>query len=188
MKYQELEYKYKADHITPGQFVDFVSNNFDIIDILTARGHDKFFSNGNPNMFMRYRNGSGLNDNCELTIKKKITEKNSWNRVEVDVPLNKNKIDAELVEVFANILDFKYDFTILKLNYVIRTPGITFAYYIVNNKDSYLEIEANKGSFTNEDEAFEILHKAEKKLSELGITYNNRTKKSLYEMYRGKNV
>ena len=188
MAFRELEYKYKADHITPGQFVDFVSSNFDIIDILTARGHDQFFSNGDPNSFLRYRNGAGMNDNCEITIKKKTSDHNSWDRIEVDLPLNKNKCSQDVVEAFTEMLGYKYVFTILKLNYVISTPGVTFAYYIVNNNDRFLEIEANKGSFTNEDEAFEILSKVEKKLAELGLSYNNRTKKSLYEMYRGSNV
>jgi adenylate cyclase class IV len=188
MKFKEIEYKYKADNITPGQFVDFVSSNFDIIDILTARGHDQFFSNGDPNSFLRYRNGAGMNDNCEITIKKKTSDHNSWDRIEVDLPLNKNKCSQDIVEAFTDILGYKYAFQILKLNYVIRTPGVTFAYYIVNNSDTYLEIEVNKGSFDNEDEAFQILNVAEKKLAALGLSHSNRTKKSLYEMYRGSNV
>lgn len=183
MKFTEIEYKYKADHITVGQFVDFVSNNFEILDVLTARGYDYFFSKENDS-FMRYRIGSGMNDNCELTIKRKSTEKNSWNRFEVDLPLNKGTISYDVVEEFAKHVGYKYSFAILKLNYVIRTPGMTFAYYIVDGKDSYLEIEVNKGSFASEEEAFHVLNSTEKKLAPLGITHSNRTKKSLYEMYK----
>jgi adenylate cyclase class IV len=185
MKFIELEYKYKADKITVGQFVDFVSNNFDILDVLTARGHDHFFSK-EEGSFMRYRIGGGMNDNCELTVKRKNTDKNSWNRLEIDLPLNKRTIDYETVEEFAKFMDYSYVFTLVKLNYVIRTPGVTFAYYVVNNNDHFIEIEVNKGSFTSEDEALDILNRTEKRLGELGITHNNRTKKSLYEMYRGK--
>lgn len=187
MKFTEIEYKYKADHLTIGQFVDFVSNNFDILDVVTARGHDHFFAK-DKDSFMRYRIGGGMNDNCELTVKQKSTDKNSWNRLEVDLPLNKNAISYETVEAFARFMDYSYVFTLLKLNYVIRTPGITFAYYVVNSNDSFLEIEVNKGSFTSEEEAFDMLNRTEKRLGELGITHSNRTKKSLYEMYRGKHV
>ena len=183
MKFSEVEYKYKADHISLGQFMELISTNFEVVDIVTARGTDKFYVRGDGE-FARYRTGGGWNDNCELTIKQKTTKGNSWSRVEVDLPLNKNKVDEPTVTKFLTLMGFTYSFSLVKLNYVIRTPRMTFAYYVVDRKDAYLEVEANKGTFSSEEEAFDLLNSTEKKLEKLGISYRNRTKLSLFEMYK----
>lgn len=183
MKYAELEYKYKADAIGESQFLGFVATNFDILDMVVARGRDHFFGNGENDRFIRFRKGMGHNDSCEFTIKVKTQEGNSWSRAEVDIPLNKYKVDLDTIAEFTKHIGYDYQFSLDKLNYVIRTPGITFAYYVVNGNDRYLEIEAVKGSFTSEAEAFDILRRTEEKLGKLGISSRNRTKKSLYEMY-----
>jgi hypothetical protein len=186
MKFKELEYKYRADHISVGQFLDFVSTHGTIVDIVTARGTDYFFSNGDSG-FIRYRNGGGWNDNCELTLKRNTSTANNWNRVEVDIPLNKGRADYDTIKAFASEIGYKFKFSLTKLNYVVRTPGIIYAYYIVNGKDKYLEIEADKGAFKSEEEAFDVLRAREIELGELGITHNNRTKKSLFDMYKEEN-
>lgn len=180
-KFNEIEYKYRADKVGLLDFIEFIKREFKGKSAVESSGTDYFFSKAEGE-FLRYRKG---NDVEELTLKRKIERDNNWNRVEVDIPLSIGDVELDAVKKMAEMLGLSYRFNITKNTYVIRTPSLIFSYYYVNGKDCYIEIEAEKVD-QDTGKVFMALDAAEEKLKSLGIDKRNRSTKSLYEIYGGK--
>tara|TARA_Y100000033_G_C2667271_1_gene72548 strand:- start:79 stop:531 length:453 start_codon:yes stop_codon:yes gene_type:complete len=133
---------------------------------------------------MRFRRGLSP----ELTIKKKLNDKNNFDRVEVNLKLEND--DIKSVDATAELLGFKENFRIHKACWIYYFEHVDIVYYIVhdeNMKEKYrfLEIEflEHVEGFSTE-EKLNILNSYEKKLDSLGINAYKRMKRSLFEIFR----
>lgn len=184
MLFRELEYKYRADDLKLEEFLAFVSENFKIVDVVTARGVDHFYDDpADDTRFARFRQGNGPGAVMELTVKEKRELGHSFDRNEWDLPLNPSTTFAEASGFLEAAGKWKYSFSITKANYVVRCPDLTFAFYMVDGKDRYLEIEARKGAFESTEEAWAAVHEAEQLAGVIGAHPEKRITKSLRELY-----
>ncbi len=145
--------------------------------------------------FMRYRRPShGLdNDRKELTTKyKQDSAKNNINREEKN--LRVDKTSEETIQAFVEDVGYKKNFSITKTCHIYNFEDATLVFYSVydttdgkaSKMDNFVEIEVNEETVheLTEDEAWGIIEKYEKALSDIGISPQKRLRKSLFEMYR----
>lgn len=176
----ELEYKYKADDIKLTDFQKLMET-IGYSKKLEVSSWDHYYTNKEPNAFIRFRDSAAT---PELTQKRKTVSENNWSRVEVDLPLDRTKIDEKTVSAFVNLLGFEKNFKIFKSCFIYWTKEVNFVYYIVYSPDMeekgrFVEVEINKGSNADLDH----LNMYADKLKVLGLSPQNRMKKSLYEMF-----
>lgn len=179
----ELEYKYKADNVSLSDFKKTMQE-LNITKTLDVSSWDSYYTKGSEE-FVRFRNSA---TDPELTIKRKTKNSNNWVRTEVDLALNKNKINDETVSNFLELLNYKKNFKIYKSCFIFWTDDVNFVYYIVYNEDMkelgrFIEVEVNKNKASTVEHSISILNDYEKELGSLGISAQNRLKKSLFEMY-----
>ncbi len=223
----ELEYKYRADDIKLSDFINMMAN-VAVEERLDTSSWDYYFWSGqDEDEFLRYRES----DNPELTIKKKIKNTNNWKRVELDLPIDKDRISVELVKEWCEALGYKENFRIYKSCFIFWTNNVNYVYYIVYNDNMkelgrFVEVEVNKDRIPDlmksyndiakmaegirqpiavtgdwkeaeaSDEANKlmkeaekllpenIIKKAEEELKSIGLSPQNRMKKSLWELFR----
>lgn len=185
----ELEYKYKADNVKLEDFVQLMellkpNKRLDISswDFYYTKGVDEF---------VRYRKSAV---DPELTIKRKIKTTNNWERVEVDLPLNRDKITDSGVDKFLELLDYKLNFKLYKTCMIFWLDSVNYVYYITYNENleelgRFIEVEVNKDKVAELNRRpgksgalFELNYYSDR-LSKLGLSSQNRMKKSLYELY-----
>jgi len=185
-EFKELEFKYKADQVKLSDFVNLmIEVGYDLRKDVSSWDH--YYTHvDSKEEFLRFRNS----DNPELTIKRKVKDANNWERVEVDLPLDKNRVNKYVVDSWVGLEGYKDNFTIYKSCFIFWKPLINMVYYIVydenmTEKGRFIEIEVNKDKVQGigVDLAFQQLKDMEKKLTALGINPQNRLKKSLFEMF-----
>jgi len=185
--FSELEYKYRSDSIKLTDFEAFAESML-YTKKLTCSSWDFYLSKENsPDEFQRYRES----DRPELTKKVKTVSGNSWNRTEVDLPIDANRISYKIIERFSELDGYKFNFKIFKSCALYWFNNINMVHYTVFDENmgklgSFIEIEYDKDKVAQvgEEKAFEELKEWEKKLGTLGISAQNRLKKSLFELYR----
>lgn len=194
-EFVELEYKYKADEVKLTDFVKLI-NKLNPVRKLDISSWDTYYTKG-PNEFVRFRNST----DPELTIKRKVKDANNWQRIEVDLPVDCDRITDEKVDNFLSLLEYQKNFKIYKSCFIYWLPDVNYVYYIVydeNLKEAgrFIEVEVNKsainklrendrndGFVTTGDGAVQALNSAEKYLGQLGLSPQNRMKKSLFELF-----
>lgn len=187
-QFKELEYKYNADNVKLEDFNNFIGSISP-----PWRTHkdvsswDIYYLHENiKDYFIRYRKSG---DTPELTKKRKTKDSNNWDRVEVDLPIDANRIDDATVEKFVQLDGYKENFRIYKSCFIFWFDNINVVWYVVydenmKEKGRFIEIEINKDKVTElGDKAADVLKDFETKLGTLGITHKHRLKKSLFEMY-----
>jgi adenylate cyclase class IV len=179
----ELEMKYNADNIKLVQFRKLM-DDLKAKSFLEVSSFDIYYTN-NKNEFIRFRNGS---EKPELTIKRKTKDSNNQNRIEINLPIKTN--DEKLVEGFVDLLGFSKNFKIFKSCFIYFYDFVDIVYYTVYDEEMkeqgrYLEIEVleDKISELGVEKSFEILKGYETLLAPLGISAQNRLRKSLFETY-----
>ena len=182
-EFLELEFKYKADDVKLSDFLKLMET-LKVTKRLDVSSWDHYFVKSEDE-FLRFRNGQ----NPELTIKRKTKDTNNWNRVECDLPLDQSRITKDIVTKFAELEGYKENFSIYKTCFIFWLDNVNYVYYIVydsNMKEQgrFIEVEINKSSLGNLTDPTEELKKQEKLLEPLGISPQNRMKKSLYEMFK----
>jgi adenylate cyclase class IV len=183
MDFKELETKYSADNVKLEDFVS-ISSQFVIKKKLMVSSYDDYFTDATGN-FIRYRHRDGYG---ELTIKRKTSDKNNNNRVEVNVPTSGDNLKT--IAAFVDLLGYTYNFGIWKTAQIYWIDKVVLAYYVVYDKDlkelrRFVEIEADEElQWDTEEQAWDEIAKYEKLLEPLGITPKNRLKKSLFEIFR----
>lgn len=151
---------------------------------MMVSSYDDYFTN-NKDEFIRYRHGDDIG---ELTIKRKTTDLNNNNRVEVNVPTDGKSSTA--ITAFVGLLGYKKNFSIFKTCKIAFLEKAVIVYYVVydenlNEKKRFIEIEASEQyNWSSEEEAWAEVMKYEKILAPLGITPKNRLKKSLFELFK----
>lgn len=206
--FKEVEFKYNAKDITREQFNSLVPR-LGFIKKKLRLNHspeeesssvDHYFTFPDPSKsskkrrFMRWResySNSG-SKTWELTSKAKLQENGNIVRDEVNIQLNASSMNFSKAEEFSFHHGCVHDFSIKKDVQVFWIGKVVLSHYTTfteNNKKlhSFLEIEANESyPWGSVDEALEEIVKWEKMLSPLGITPQNRIKRSLFEFYSGK--
>jgi hypothetical protein len=184
-EFTELEYKYKADEV---RLVDFkkLMAEMPVKESIHCSSFDYYYVAETPEEFVRFREST----TPELTKKRKIKTSNNWERVEIDLPLDPNRIKKETVDKFLAIDGHTENFRIFKNCFIFWLDFVNFVYYTVcdenmNEVGRFIEVEFNKEKLNSLSitEAFEILDYNESQLRVLGIIQKNRLKKSLFEMF-----
>lgn len=186
MKFLEIESKYRADSI---KLLDFKTllDSLKPLDFLYVESTDIYFVKSEEE-FLRYRMPPdyGKEKRAELTFKKKHILANNLVRTEVNLRVDSNKLDT--IEAFCEGLGYNKNFSILKLCDIYSFKDAILVYYTVKGEDgsyqSFIEIEALEGYPTSKEQAKAIIRDYERLLEPLGVTAQNRLKKSLFELYR----
>jgi adenylate cyclase class IV len=186
MQFKEIEFKYDA--VTSGvsleRFEELMEKNFTIKKKMMVSSYDDYFTDTNGN-FIRYRHHDNRG---ELTIKRKVTDKNNNERVEVNVPTDGDNLKT--VTAFVDLLSYKHNFGIYKTCKIYWIDKVVMVYYVVYDKElkelrRFIEIEADEHlPWESEQLAWDEIAKYEKLMEPLGITPKNRLKKSLFEIFR----
>lgn len=177
---KELEYKYKADDVKIADFRKLM-DELGWQSQLDVSSWDVYFvDDQDDDKFIRFRNGA----KPELTRKEKVKSTNNWDRVEIDLPLDKKRLSEAIVEEFVTRGGYKENFRIYKTCFIYFFENVNYVYYIVydtNMKEQgrFIEVEVNKDKVGETDLDW---HAAQ--LETLGLTYRNRMKRSLFEMFR----
>lgn len=192
--YKELEFKYKADEVSLSEFVKVIeelkpSKRLDI------SSWDTYFVKQTPteqevDYFVRFRES----DTPELTKKRKVKKENNWERLEIDLPLNKSA-NEKIVSDFVSLDGYEKNFKIYKTCFIFWFDLFNVVYYLVYDENmkeqgKFIEIEINKSKVEQIglEEAKELLANMEKEtLSKLNINHKNRMRNSLFELFRREN-
>src|ERR1051325_2200482 len=168
MHYKEIETKYYANDIDLNKFEELVkpmNPNW-----MTVSSYDDYFVN-TAGEFIRYRY---TDDRGELTIKRKTTDINNNNRVEVNLKTDGKNSNG--VTAFADLLGYKFNFSIYKTCKIAFLDSVVLVYYVVYDEklkelNRFIEIEAKEDhSWASEEEAWAEVTKYEKLFEQLGIT------------------
>lgn len=187
MIFKEIEVKYRAKDIKISDY-RLLAESLLPTKQLQVSSPDHYYVKS-KDMFIRYRAGS----RPELTVKVKINDKDNFVRTEINIPLDLSLSEEDrlkTVAAFCDAIGFTHNFSIFKTCIIYYYEKFNIVYYLVYDlemveKERFIEIEMDeKYPWTSEEEAWNELVKIEKHLSELGITSQNRIKKSLYEMFR----
>ena len=184
MHFKELETKYYADNIGMDDFIKLIQPLNP--EWIMVSSYDDYFTN-DKDEFIRYRYHDHMG---ELTIKRKTTDANNNNRVEVNVPTDGKS--GPQIQAFVDLLGYKKNFSIFKTCKIAFLEKAVLVYYVVydenlNEKKRFIEVEAKETySWTSEEEAWATVVEYENMLAPLGITQKNRLKKSLFELFKKK--
>lgn len=184
MQFKEIEFKYDAAGVSMEKFIELIEAGNTIKKKLMVSSYDDYFTDSNGN-FIRYRHHDTRG---ELTIKRKVSEHNNNERIEVNVSTAGDNLKA--VTAFVELLNYKYNFGIFKTCFIYWVDKVVVVYYVVYDKElkelrRFIEIEADEDlSWESEQAAWDEIAKYEKLLEPLGITAKNRLKKSLFETFR----
>src|SRR5579884_3468969 len=184
MHFKEIEFKYDAAGIEMAKFEELVEALPNIRKKMMVSSYDDYFTNTEGN-FIRYRYHDGRG---ELTIKRKVNDKNNNERIEVNVPTAGDNLKT--VTAFVDLLSYKHNFGIYKTCKIYWVDKVVVVYYVVYDKElkelrRFIEIEADEDlQWAIEQEAWDEIAKYEKLFEPLGITPKNRLRKSLFEIFR----
>lgn len=184
---KELEYKYNAYDISLTAFIAFAKSR-NPTNSLYVCGYDHFYSSrSEPDTFIRHRVGDNFN---QLTVKRKLTDKNNFIRDEINLSLAKD-VTEETAASLAKSLGYEFNRTIFKTVFVYTYDKYVLSYYAVTDTElkelgRFMEIEVAEGyPWSTEDQAWSMLNDLEcEAASSLGIKARGRIKKSLYEQFR----
>ncbi len=185
-EFTELEFKYKADQVKLKDFVALMES-IGYKSRKDVSSWDYYYTHAeNKEEFLRFRDS----DNPELTIKRKVKATNNWERVEVDLPLDPKRASKLTVDKWVGLEGYTTNFTIYKSCFIFWQDVLNMVYYIVydenmTEKGRFIEIEVNKNMVQGlgVEYAFTRIKDLEKKFADIGITPQNRLKKSLFEMF-----
>ena len=177
----ELEYKYKADNIKLVDFMNLFSTSEGIKKEVSSWDH--YYTKSSED-FIRFRNSY----TPELTRKAKTRSTNNWNRVEIDLPLDRQRLNESHVEAFVGSLGFTKNFSIYKSCFMFLFDTHNYVYYIVYDENMkergrFIEVEVNKSSISEFWDAMDFLNQKEEVLRKLGLNPNKRMKRSLFEIF-----
>lgn len=186
----EYETKYSVGEGAVYLFKDLMETSEEVRDFLYVEGDDIYYSKGEA--FLRHRLPTKASPRSELTHKSKPKEAiNNVARTEVNLKVTKN--DLETVKKFTEVLGFKYNFRITKYCHIYYTKDANLVFYSIKDhdgrkvtRDHYIEIEVNEDLATEltKEECKEIIRKWETFLEPLGVKYQKRLYRQLFDIYR----
>ena len=189
--YIELEFKYRANNINLTSFVKLMES-LKPVSRIDVSSWDRYYTLKDLSSFQRFRESA----TPELTKKVKTKTGNNWERVEVDLPLDPARITQNIVEKYVSLDGYTHNFTIYKTCMIFMFDYCNYVYYITYDEDlkeldRFVEVEINKNKVAELDRsevslynnATDCLAESERVLKDVGISPQNRLKKSLYELY-----
>jgi adenylate cyclase class IV len=191
--FEELEYKYRADHVRINDFKKLMELVQPKAVYKNPASWDVYYmQESDDSSFQRLRKSP---DGWELTKKVKTKDSNNWVRLESDLPLDPVKASEKVVSFHVGLDGYKENFRIFKYCDIYVFEEINYVYYIVFDENlkelgRFIEVEVNKpwlyagGVPRTPTEAMEALRKGEILLQQLNISAQNRLKKSLFELFR----
>lgn len=189
--YSELEYKYRADNIQLQDFLKLM-NELKFESHLDISSWDIYYTpkgQKDTENFTRFR----MSNTPELTKKIKTKTSNNWSRIEVDIPLDGNKVTEQIVTKFLELEGYEPNFKIYKSCFIFWQNYVNYVYYIVydenmSEKGRFIEVEVNKNKISKLESQIGgapwQLQVASKELEKLGLTAQHRLKKSLFELFK----
>jgi adenylate cyclase class IV len=183
MQFKEIEFKYDAQDVSMYEFVSLIES-LPVHKKMMVSSYDDYFTDSIGN-FIRYRYTDA---GGELTIKRKTSDKNNNERIEVNLPTAGDNLKT--VSAFVDLLGYKHNFGIYKICKIYWVNKAVIVYYVVYDKEMkelrrFIEIEANEDeSWASEQDAWAEIQQYEKLLEPLNIKPKNRLKKSLFELFR----
>lgn len=189
--FEELEYKYRADNVKLSAFKELMAK-LPVLSNLVAASWDIYYAeDGSEDSFQRFRMDASR---PELTKKVKTKDGNNWVRVESDLPLDPARVSEEKVSFHVGLDGYRENFRIFKYCDIYFQLDLNFVFYIVYDRNMtesarFIEVEVNKDRVAELEGqkpglAMDVLRSGEQCLEVLGITAQNRLKKSLFELYR----
>lgn len=186
----EFETKYKTTVDKLVIFKSVVEKLPDLKKFIYVQGPDHYYVKPDASvMFARYRKAEHSNDGGTLTFKQRTTDKDNVIRNEDNLDLAKN-MTKDKVEANVNRLGYEFNFRIWKMCHIYKYSDATLVFYtVVDEEDKeahFMEIEVDEDTIGNltEDDAWDIIRKYEEILAPTGITYKNRLRQSLFDMYK----
>lgn len=187
MNFKEIELKFKADKISIKDFRKFCESRAGY-EYITTSGFDQFFESPKDSTgFLRHRKENSRFN--QLTFKRKLAEKNNFIRNEINISLGLEVTESQ-VTALAKELGYDFSFALFKNCFIWKFPLYTLVVYVCyddNLKEigRFIEIEMDEDhDWGSEDAAWQALTNLEKQLEPLGITAQNRVKRSLFEMFK----
>ena len=183
MHFKEIEFKYDAHDIPMNRFTELM-DTMKVDKKMMVSSYDDYFTDTSGN-FIRYRY---TDDRGELTIKRKVNDKNNNERIEINLPTKGDNFQA--VEAFSKMLGYQHNFCIYKTCKIFWVDKVVLVYYVVYDKElqekrRFIEIEANEDlQWDSEQQAWDEITKYEKMFEQIGIKPSNRLRKSLFEIFR----
>lgn len=188
INHREIEFKYRAVDISLETFTRFCQARNPKKYITTA-GFDYFYENPRSINSEFYRFRQEPEKFAQLSFKRKLNNKNNYIRIEHNLDLNVDTREPE-VRAFVAEFGFQFNMAIFKNCFVYVYENYILAYYVVYDTKlteigRFLEVEMDeKYPWKSEADAWDALTATEIELQPLGITTQNRVRKSLWEMYR----
>lgn len=180
----EFEVKFRVDITKLHPFKNIMTNKAGLKNFIYVESDDVYFVNKDE--FLRFRFDPNKKEKRkELTYKKRLNDKDNIQRIEVN--LRVDPTDYDTAEYFCNVLGYQENFRIQKMCHIYNFEDATLVFYTVKDGsklDHFMEIEVREDMEFTEDQAWAIIRKWEKELEPLGITAQNRLRKSLFDMYR----
>jgi adenylate cyclase class IV len=183
MQFKEIEFKYDAAGIEMSKFLELM-DQLSVRKKMMVSSYDDYFTDNHDN-FIRYRHHA---DRGELTIKRKTSEKNNNERIEVNVPTAGDNLKT--ITAFVDLLSYKHNFGIYKTCKIFWVDKVVLVYYVVYDTElkemrRFIEVEADEDlQWSSEQEAWDEIAKYEKLMEPLGIGPKNRLRKSLFEIFK----
>jgi predicted adenylyl cyclase CyaB len=170
----EVERKYDATEVNWKEFTA-KCRALNPVKELKVTGPDTYYANTNSTL--RWRLSGDLN---EITFKKRLSNRSSLVRMEVDWKLNNNSVRETIIGIRA--LGLKKLFRITKTCVIFYYPDVSVVIYRVKCKGrknkTFIEIESHKGQSLEASKAH--IKKWEDKLE---LNPETRLNKTLYELY-----
>ena len=189
----EFETKYRTTEDNRLPFKKLMENHPGSHKFQYIESDDVYFVKGDSkeaDRFIRLRFSKHKNVKEKFfTVKKKLNDNNSIQRIEVDLRIDNTDDYVAKARTFCDIIGYEENFTISKYCHIYNFSDAVLVYYTVydletKKYDHFIEIEVNEHLEFTEEQAWDIIKKWEKVLEPLGISARNRSRLSLFEMYR----
>ncbi len=190
----EFETKYRVEESKLFEFKRIMEQR-PAASFMYVEADDIYFVKGDPqeaDEFLRLRFSklkSGEAERRELTYKKKLNDKNNIQRKEINLRVDQTKDFEFTVSELCRALGYERNFSITKYCHIYFFEKACVVFQSVKYPDSdkvdhFIEIEVSEDTKFTEEEAWAIIREWEEALRPLGIGAKNRSRLSLFEMYR----
>ena len=182
---QEIEHKFDASGVNKDDFMGICLNRLPLrpIRFYQVKGPDVYYSKGEDvirhRIFLDKLSG-------ELTVKTRKSSNSLEDRNEIDLDLGKTEILT--VHAFLSAIGFRREFTIIKDALIFEYDKVSVVLYSAHLSDDeedkrhFLEIEIDKNSGIEYEEAVLLLNSWSKKIEFL-LSLSPPRNRSLYEIF-----
>lgn len=191
----EFETKYRVDQSKLYEFKKIMESKITYPignKFLYVESDDIYYVKGDAkdaDEFLRLRFSHDKAKRKELTYKKKLSKTNNIQRKEINVRIDQTDDFVFVIGELCKSLGFEENFRITKYCHIYFFDKATIVfqsvkYFDEKKVDHFIEIEVNEEMEFTEEEAWSIIKEWEEVFKPLGLSAKNRSRLSLFEMYR----